>query len=53
MRNLIYKLENGTVVKTYKEALESGQTFKVVLENVAMAKSFLSPKREAMLVKLR
>ena len=52
MRNLIYELADGTVVRTYKEALASGQVFKTKLENVAMAKAILSDKRKAMLVKL-
>ena len=52
MRNLVYKLADGSVVRTYKEALASGQTYKVVMENVERAKSYLSPKRKAMLVKL-
>ena len=52
MRNLYYELADGTVVKTYKEALTSGQTFKTKLEREAMAKVELSEKRKAMLVKL-
>jgi len=52
MRNLTYKLADGTTVKTYKEALESGQTFSVIMENVDRPKSKLSPKRKAMLIKL-
>lgn len=52
MRNLYYELADGTVVKTYKEALASGQTFKAKLEREAMAKVELSEKRKAMLVKL-
>ena len=52
MRNLIYELADGTVVRTYKEALASGQVFKTKLENVGMAKAILSEKRKAMLVKL-
>ena len=52
MRNLIYKLADGSIVKTYKEATASGQTFSVVMENVDRPKSELSPKRKAMLIKL-
>ena len=52
MRNLYYELADGTIVKTYKEALASGQTFKTKLEREAMAKPILSEKRKAMLVKL-
>ena len=52
MRNLIYKLADGSIVKTYKEAIVSGQTFSVVMENVDRPKSELSPKRKAMLIKL-
>ena len=52
MRNLLYRLANGTIVATYNEALESGQSFTVVLKNVDRPKVDLSPKRKAMLVKL-
>ena len=52
MRNLTYKLADGTIVRTYKEALESGQTYKVVMESIDRPRSELSPKRKAMLVKL-
>ena len=52
MRNLFYELANGTVVKSYKEAVASGQTFKAKLENVPREKPFLTEKRKAMLVKL-
>lgn len=52
MRNLTYKLADGSIVKTYKEATASGQTFSVVMENVDRPKSELSPKRKAMLIKL-
>ena len=52
MRNLYYELADGTTVKTYKEALASGQTFKTKLEREAMVKPILSAKRKAMLVKL-
>lgn len=52
MRNLIYKLADGTIVKTYKEAITSNQSFTVVMENVDRPKSELSPKRKAMLIKL-
>lgn len=52
MRNLIYKLADGTVVRTYKEAIASGQAYKVVMENIDRAKPYLSEKRKAMLIKL-
>ena len=52
MRNLIYELADGTVVKTYKEALASGQAFKEILEREPMPAPDLSPKRKEMLVKL-
>lgn len=52
MRNLYYELADGTVVKTYKEALASGQTFKTKLETVPRQRWELSEKRKAMLVKL-
>lgn len=31
MRALVYKLKDGTIVKTLKEAKESGQPYEVVL----------------------
>ena len=52
MRNLYYQLADGSVVKTYKEAVTSGQTFKTKLERQAMEKPILSEKRKAMLIKL-
>ena len=52
MRNLIYKLEDGTIVRTYKEALSSGQAFKTLMENVEKEKPILSEKRKKMLIKL-
>ena len=52
MRNLYYQLADGSVVKTYKEAVASGQTFKTKLERQAMEKPILSEKRKAMLIKL-
>ena len=52
MRNLTYKLADGTIVKTYAEALASGQTYVAVLENIDRPKTELSPKRKAMLIKL-
>ena len=52
MRNLYYKLADGTTTKSYKEALASGQSFKTILEREPMAKPVLSEKRKAMLVKL-
>ena len=52
MRNLTYKLADGTIVKTYKEAIASNQPYKVVMETIDRPKSELSPKRKAMLIKL-
>lgn len=52
MRNLFYELADGTIVKTYKEAVASGQSFKTKLERQAMEKPILSDKRKAMLIKL-
>ena len=52
MRKLLYKLADGTIVKTYKEALESGQTYVAVMENIDRPKTELTPKRKAMLIKL-
>ena len=52
MRNLYYELANGMIVKSYKEAIVSGQPFKAKLENVPREKPILSDKRKAMLVKL-
>ena len=51
MRNLIYRLEDGTIVRTYKDAIESNQNFTTLMENVDRPKSELSPKRKAMLAK--
>lgn len=34
MRNLVYKLADGNVVKTEAEAKASGQAFKAVCENM-------------------
>ena len=34
MRNLVYKLADGSVVKTQAEAKASGQAFKAVCENI-------------------
>ena len=50
MRNLIYKLADGNIVKTYKEALNSGQSFKPIMEDVPPEEPVLSPKRKAMRV---
>ena len=52
MRNLIYKLADGTVVNTYNEAKESGQSYTVILKDIDRAKAILSDKRKAMLVRL-
>ena len=52
MRKLMYKLANGSIVKTYKEALASGQTYTTVMENIDRPRTELSPKRKAMLIKL-
>ena len=51
MRNLVYRLANGSVVRTYAEAVASGQTYKVEMENVDRPKVELSPKRKALLKK--
>jgi len=51
MRNLVYRLADGTVVRTYKDAIESGQTYRAEMENVDRPKVDLSPKRKAMLVR--
>lgn len=52
MRNLVYMLENGTIVMTYEDAIASGQPFKTVMENVDRPKPILSEKRKAMRIKL-
>jgi hypothetical protein len=44
-------LTDGSIVRTYKEALESGQGYKVIMESVDRPAPELSPKRKAMLVK--
>ena len=52
MRNLTYKLADGTMVNTFNEAKASGQSYTVVLKDVERAKVLLSDKRKAMLVRL-
>ena len=50
MRNLTYMLTDGSIVRTYEEALKSGQGYKVIID-VDRPAPELSPKRKAMLVK--
>ena len=50
MRALKYRLTNGTVVTTLKEARSSGQGYTAFMENIAEKPSAtLSPMRKAML----
>ena len=49
MRALKYRLTNGTVVTTLKEAQSCGQGYIPFLENISEKPSTLSPVREAML----
>ena len=51
MRNLVYRLTNGTIVKTYKEAVASGQGYKAEMVNIEEPLGKLPVKREAMLKK--
>ena len=52
MRNLVYRLADNSIVRTFAEAERSGQTYKVEFEAVDRPKPQLSEKRKAMLVKL-
>lgn len=52
MRNLVYRLEDNTIVRTYDEALKSGKSYKVEMEIIDRPEPQLSPKRKAMRVKL-
>lgn len=47
MRNLVYKLADGTIVKTYEEA--KGKDYKVVLETIRPLNTTITPKRKALL----
>lgn len=49
MRALKYRLTNGTVVTTLKEAQSSGQGYATFLENIVEKPFALSPIRKAML----
>lgn len=52
MTKLNYKLENGTVVNTYKEAVESGLRFETVYTEVEKEPCKMTEKRKAMRVKI-
>jgi len=47
MRTLNYKLEDGTVVKSYPEAVESGQKFKEFFVEIKEKMAKVSPIRQA------
>ena len=49
MRALTYKLADGTSVKTYIEAVESGQRFTEVLTEIRSANRPATPKRQYLL----
>lgn len=51
MKALKYRLADGSVVITMKEANTSGQQYITSMEEVAKARPTLSPKRKAMLDK--
>lgn len=54
MRNLIYVLADGTVVRTMNEAKASGQKYTVDFEDVIVDKSApLLPLQEARRIRLR
>lgn len=48
MRTLKYRLTDGTVVMTMKEAQTSGQGYTAFMEKISEESSPLSPMREAM-----
>jgi len=47
MRRLLYKLTNGTVVRTMAEAQASGLEYSVILEEIAEAPSKMTEKQKA------
>ena len=49
MRRLVYKLANGTIVKTLAEAQSSGQTYVSKMEEIKSEKSKRSPIAQAMI----
>lgn len=49
MKALKYKLTNGTIVTTLREAQVSGQGYTAFTEKVAKKPSVLSPMRKAMI----
>lgn len=52
MRNLFYKLSNGTVVKTLTEAKESGQSFSPFLVEESRPPIELTDKQKARRIKI-
>ena len=52
MRNLLYKLADGIIVKTQAEAMNSGQSYTVFLENIPREKPELTPKQKARRIKI-
>jgi hypothetical protein len=47
MRRLLYKLSNGTVVNTMREAKASGRPYEVVFEEIVEKSSPLTEKQRA------
>ena len=47
MRRLLYKLTDGTVVRTMAEAKASGLEYSVIFEEIAEAPSMMTEKQRA------
>ena len=47
MRKMMYKLSNGTVVNTMKEAKSSGRDYEVIFEEIKEKSSPLTEKQRA------
>ena len=48
MRKLVYRLTDGSVVTTFKEALISGQGYTAEVENIPLKAPKLTPKQALM-----
>ena len=46
MRKLVYKLANGQVVSSLKEAVASGENFRAVVENLPKEEPNMCPIRK-------
>lgn len=53
MRKLVYELENGKVVTTYKEAAGSGLSYATRLETISAEPSKMTEKRAARRIKIK